>query len=142
MMGEVSDVFITSSLPQYALHVTGKKLNQLTKDEIKDIEKEWLDYKTSGYKDDLERAFRIFKNVNTEASDLLTKFVKTYLEDKDNTYQSLQHILSGSTAQAAKTQDLDMISSLGSLKILPTKQFQGFSVKSQLLNLLAAKYGR
>ena len=147
MMAEVSSVFATTNFVKFAEQKTKEKygekatINDATDEDLEKFKEAWVKYKESGYKDDLEIAFRIFKQVNPQASGLISSFVSKYLESKDNIFTKLQGLLSDNTADILASKDVEKQMALVENKIKPSEQMQPYHVKASLLHLLSTKFG-
>lgn len=88
MMDEVSNTFLDTNKVTWIESQEGKKIKEISPERLKVLEEKWNDWSAHKRKDDLEIAFRIFKAINLQASQMLQKYDMSYfqreLENKEN----------------------------------------------------------
>jgi hypothetical protein len=95
MTEDISSLFMDVNKIQFIENLEGKKINEISEDRLKVLEKQWNDFSEYNRKDKLEMAFRIFKAANINASDMLKMYNDTYFDpnkNEDNVIATIQNI--------------------------------------------------
>lgn len=101
MSEDISSIFLDVNKIQWIQNKEGKKISEISEERLKALEKDWNDWSAYNRKDKLEIAFRVFKNMNLLASDMLKQYDASYFDpkrNKDNVINDIQNVFGAKIA--------------------------------------------
>ena len=116
---DISKTFLAASFISYAQAKEGKKIDEIPPERIKILKEEWKDYSKGERKDDLETAFRLFKEINLRTSDAIKAYNDTYFQQvqEDNFVPMMEKIFKFRNQKLVTYQEEDQVLPLAQAQV-------------------------
>ena len=112
MSTDISKAYMDVTFTAFAEAKENKKISEIPPEQLKKLKEDWKEYSKFKRKDDLEVAFRIFKNVNLLTSDVIQNYDAAYFQEAkkgENTVSILERMLGVRNQKLVQASDANVI---------------------------------